>query len=305
MKRLSVLTTLLFTISALAAETPREQIARANTTMHAAGELAQKGDFGPANAKMAEAFADYDKAVAAAPNDFEIRRSRGMVYGQLPAFLNKTAAARQDLEWLVQQKEFDALPAEQRARAYVLLGMITRDRAHFVKAVELAPESGAGKRAAAEIAGMKLPAVAFDPAGRQMPDRFPRVGVEIQPLMAAATVTLPGESITKEKMAFMTDAMKHQPGLLGMHLLQSVDQPGMAVLLTWWKDKIALNNFFYGEIHRSFTTRVYGQPARPAASNTASQVAIELFTVLPAGSRVGGGVVPEDIFQAVMKTAVK
>ena len=295
----------LLAIGVLTAEEPQAILARAQAKMQKAGELAQKNDFGPANAVMAEAFADYDKAVDLAPGDFTIRHARAMVYGQLPPFLNKTAVARKELEWSIQQKEFAALPAEQQARAYVLLGMATRERTHFAKAVELAPETSAGKRAADELAKMKQPAVAFDAAGRPMPDRFEKISLDISPLMAAASVTLPGENITKERMAFITDAMKNQPGLLATHLLQSVDHPGMAVLLTWWKDKIALNNFFYGEIHRSMTNRIYGQPAKAAQSGTASQVGLELFTVLPAGSRVGGGVVPEELFQAIMKSAVK
>jgi heme-degrading monooxygenase HmoA len=295
----------LLAIGVLSAEEPSAILARAQSNMQKAGELAQKADFGPANVLMAEAFADYDKAVDAAPGDFRIRFARAIVYGQLPPFLNKTAAARKDLEWVIRQKDFAALPLEQQSRTYVLLGMATRDRAHFAKAVELAPETSAGRRAAEELAKMKQPVVAFDGAGRPMPDRFEKVGVDVSPLMAAATVTLPGENITKERMAFITDAMKDQPGLLATHLLQSVDHPGMAVLLTWWKDKIALNNFFYGEIHRSLTTRIYGQPAKAAQSGSASQVGLELFTVLPAGSRVGGGVVPENLFQAVLKSAVK
>ncbi len=295
----------LLAIGILSAEEPSAILARAQSKMQKAGELAQKRDFGPANAVMAEAFADYDKAVEEAPGDFRIRYARAMVYGQLPPFLNKSAAARKDLEWAIARKDFAALPADQQSLTYLLLAMATRDRAHFAKAAELAPETNAGKRAAEELARMKQPAVAFDAAGHPMPDRFEKVSVEISPLMAAATVTLPGENITKERMAFITDAMRNQPGLLATHLLQSVDQPGMAVLLTWWKDKIALNNFFYGEIHRSMTTRVYGQPAKAAQGGTASQVGVELFTVLPAGTRVGGGVVPEELFQSILKAAVK
>ena len=293
----------LLAISVLAAEEPTALLARAQSKMQKAGELAQKSDFGPANALMTEAFADYDAAVDQAPADFAIRHARAMAYGQMPPFLNKTAIARKDLEWVVQQKEFVALKREQQARAYVLLGMVTRDRAHFAKAVELAPETSAGKRAATELDRMDKPPVAFDPSGRPMRDRFEKVGLNVTPLMAAATVTLPGENITKERLAFITDAMKNQPGLLGSHLLQSVDHPGMAVLLTWWKDKVALNNFFYGEIHSNFTSRVYGQASKSGMAS--SQVGVELFTVLPAGSRVGGGIVPEDIFQAVLKSAVK
>jgi len=299
------LTFCILAIGLLHAEQASELLARAHAKMQRAGELAQKSDFGPANALMAEAFADYDAAVEQAPNDFKIRQARAMMYGQLPPFLNKVAVARKDLEWVIQQKEFGSLAAEQQARTYVLLGMATRERAHFAKAVELAPETSAGKRAAIELAKMNQPAVAFDPAGRPMPDRFEKVSVDVSPLMAAATVTLPGENITKERMAFITDAMKNHPGLLATHLLQSVDHPGMAVLLMWWKDKVALNNFFYGEIHRSLTSRIYGQPAKATQGGTASQVGLELFTVLPAGSRVGGGVVPEDLFQTVLKSAVQ
>ncbi len=292
----------LVTIGVLAAEDPKVLLDRAQSKMQKAGELARKGDFGPANTLMAEAFADYDRAVAEAPDNFAVRQARAMMYGQMPPFLNKAAIARKDLEWVIRHQEFATLNPEQQARTYALLGMNTRDRATFEKAVELAPNSGAGKHAAQELAKMRQPAVAFDPSGRPMPDRFEMVSLDVAPLMAAATVMLPGENITKERMAFIVDAMKNLSGLLGMHLLQSVDRPGMAVLLTWWKDKVALNNFFDGSAHRSMTSSVYGKPAQ---SGTAEQVGLELFTVLPAGSRLGGGLVPDDVFESVLKSAVK
>ena len=78
--------------------------------------------------------------------------------------------------------------------------------------------------------------------------------------------------------------------MLGTHVLTSLDEPGMVTILTWWKDKMAVNNFFYGEAHQGMIRRTYGNPP---AEVEATQVSVELFATLPAGRRIGGGITPE------------
>lgn len=93
--------------------------------------------------------------------------------------------------------------------------------------------------------------------------------------------------------------LEKQPGLLGVHALSSIDNKGMLVILTWWKNKKALNNWFYSETHRGIITQFYGI-AQPAPGSVGSktptggmgQVGIELFTPLPGGMVYGGGLTP-------------
>jgi hypothetical protein len=73
----------------------------------------------------------------------------------------------------------------------------------------------------------------------------------------------------------------------------------MLVILTWWENKQALNNWFYSETHQGIIGQFYGGRA-PAAgavgTNTPAgsmgQVGIELFAALPGGMQFGGGLTP-------------
>lgn len=72
----------------------------------------------------------------------------------------------------------------------------------------------------------------------------------------------------------------------------------MLVILTWWENKQALNNWFYSETHQGIITKFYGD--RPVAgvvgANTPAggmgEVGIELFAALPGGMQFGGGLTP-------------
>jgi hypothetical protein len=93
--------------------------------------------------------------------------------------------------------------------------------------------------------------------------------------------------------------LEKQPGLLGVHALSSIDNRGMLVILTWWENKKALNDWFYSETHQSIIGEYYGKAQRaagPVGSGTPTggmgQVGIELFTPLPGGRVYGGGLMP-------------
>jgi heme-degrading monooxygenase HmoA len=88
------------------------------------------------------------------------------------------------------------------------------------------------------------------------------------------------------------DRLKGWPGLLGTRVMASLDQSGQVVIVTWWKDKAAVNDWFYGEAHQGMIRDAYGTPAG-ARSTDVTQVGIELFAPLPGGTRIHGGLTPE------------
>jgi len=120
-------------------------------------------------------------------------------------------------------------------------------------------------------------------------DRFPNVSDQVSPVIAAATVTMPSGG----SVAWMADAMRGQPGLLGTHILNSADKPGMIVILSWWKDKAALNGFFYSDVHQGMIRQAYDRKPGEKRDVDVTQVGIEVFTSLPGGTRIGGGLTPE------------
>jgi hypothetical protein len=127
-------------------------------------------------------------------------------------------------------------------------------------------------------------------------------------IVVAATITFPDHhgvwertSLPGSMQTFLINLDK-QPGLLGVHVLSSIDHPGMLVILTWWENKRALNDWFYSETHQGIITQYYGNGARDAAAakpndsarsmTQGSQVGIELFAPLPGGMEYGGGLTP-------------
>ena len=232
-----------------------------------AGSLAQQGKFGPANELIQAGFAEIDRAVSLSPDELEFRLKRGVAYGSMPPFLNKSAIAREDLQIAVRHPQFAELPQERQARARHVLQMLTSK----VEAVD------------------------------QRPDRFPRVPAELSPLIAAASITFPnarpGESpASMERIMRQLDGY---PGLLGKHMVASVDRPGMFIIFTWWKDKKALNDWFYGDLHQGWMKergRAMTGETRTSASDVPSQVAMEVFAGLPGGVQVNGGFIPREIF---------
>jgi heme-degrading monooxygenase HmoA len=104
---------------------------------------------------------------------------------------------------------------------------------------------------------------------------------------------MPGsESEQSQFIQDLVKGLKSQSGLLSTHVLRSVDHPGMLVIMTWWKDKQALNDWFYSDGHQGLIKQAYVERKATAAEGP-TQVAIELLTTLPGGMRFNGGLEPE------------
>lgn len=282
------------------------------TRMELSGWLARKGSFGPSGDLTTRAIADLDAAVALGPDNLQVRLSRGASYAEFPSFMNKGALAREDLEAVVHHSNFAAQSNDLRARAHYTLGRVyaaggesEKARASWQAAVAASPQSREGQLAEQELKKLNAPVVAADVAGRRMPDRFPKISMETTPIIVSATVTFPNhrgdwerESLPESMKSFLAKLEK-QPGLLGVHALSSIDNRGMLVILTWWENKKALNDWFYSETHRGIISQFYGS-ARPESGPVGSQtptggmgqVGIELFTALPGGMVFGGGLTP-------------
>ena len=282
------------------------------TRMELSGWFARKGSFGPSGELTTSACADLDAAVALGPDNLQVRMARGGSYVEFPSFLNKGALAREDLEAVVHHPRFAAQSNDMRARAHYTLGRVyaaggesEKARASWAAAVAASPQSREGQAAQRELDKLAAPVVASDMAGRRMPDRFPKISMETTPIIVSATVTFPNhrgdwerESLPESMKIFLAKLEK-QPGLLGVHALSSIDNRGMLVILTWWENKKALNDWFYSETHQAIIGQFYGkaQPASgPVGSKTPAggmgQVGIELFTPLPGGMVYGGGLTP-------------
>jgi heme-degrading monooxygenase HmoA len=234
------------------------------------GPLAQHGKFAEANALMQDGMAEMDRAMSLDPDRLELRLMRGMAYGSMPPFLNKTATARKDLEIAVGHPEFHNLPQDRRDRVLGLLGRLR--------------EAGVSAR----------------------PDRFPQVPAEASPLIAAASITYSHATTGRAPASVerIMNKLDGYPGLLGKHMVASLDHPGMFIIFTWWKNKQALNDWFYGDLHQGWMRergRAMSGETDVAPGEMPSQVAMEVFAGLPSGVQINGGFVPGQIFAAGQK----
>jgi heme-degrading monooxygenase HmoA len=278
------------------AHDPLAWLTRGAVKMERAGWLAQHSRFGPANEVMAAACGDLDRAVAMSPENYQVRITRGLLYGRFPSFLNKGALAREDLEMAERGREFASEPAEKRAQTHLLLGMVysasgdvAKSGGEFLAAVEANPDGAAAKEARAQA--KKLEQAAEGQPNR--PDRFPQISAGTSPVIAAASVTMPERGAeTSPYIQDLVRKIKAQPGLIGTHTLSSVDHPGMLVIMTWWKDKQALDDWFYSDAHQGLIRQIYVEH-KGGGGEGPSQVAIELMGQLPGGIRFGGGLAPE------------
>ena len=249
------------------------------------GWLARHGRYVESTPLMNDGVADMNAAVALSHDDIDVRMMRGTSYAQFPAFMNKGALAREDLEAVVRHTKFASLEAETRAGVYLTLGRVyaasgqpDKARESWRAALASSPQGKAGAAAKEELDKLKEPAIASDPAGRRMPDRFPKVSADTSPIMVAASVTFPQQAggwrrtaLPKSMLDFL-DKLARQPGLLGVHLLSSMDHEGMLVIVTWWENKKALNDWFYSETHQRIIREYYGGGARCSnSSNSAVQ----------------------------------
>ena len=262
--------TLLGMMGALAQDDGKALFQQGVDKLQRSGPLAQQGKFAEANALMQEGMAEMDRAVSLAPDRLELRIMRGLVYGSMPPFLNKTATAREDLEFAVGHPEFNNLAQNSRDRVLALLGRLR--------------ETGASAR----------------------PDRFPKVPADASPLIAAASITY--SDATAARMPASIERIIRQlegyPGLLGKHVVASLDHPGMFIIFTWWKNKQALNDWFYGDLHQGWMRQrgsVMSGETSVASGEMPSQVAMEVFAGLPGGVQINGGFIPSAIFAAGRK----
>jgi hypothetical protein len=290
---------------------------RGAAKLERSGWLAAKGNFDASGTLLEQASADLDRAVALSPDDLSVRLLRGTSYAEFPPFLKKGPLAREDFDAAVRHPQFAAQSAEARARVYLISGKLfaaagESDKAKeaWSSAVAAGPQTTAGAAAQQELKKLELPAQAADSQGRRREDRFPQISEETTPVIVAASVTLPGHVFSDDpstwhpKMREFLDHLKLQPGLLAMHRLASLDHPGMLVILTWWENKRALNNWFYSDVHQGMIDWVYGGPGAASGNalagdlgerqmKEAGQVAMEIFTTLPGGIQYGGGLGPK------------
>jgi len=283
------------------AKNPLALMIRGAIKMERAGWLASKGRFVPANEVMAIACADMDAAVAMSPGNIEARMTRGLMYGRFPTFLNKGALSREDLEMVLHSPDFATQPAEKRATVQLVIGLVyggagdlAKAGAAFLGAVDANPNGEAAKEARAQMKKLAETAPAASAKGPYHPDRFPKISADTSPIIAAASITMPGPEA--ELSPFIQDlerSLKSQPGMLATHVLRSVDHPGMLVIMTWWKDKQALNDWFYSDWHQGLIKQIYVDRKPAGRTEGPSQVAIELLTTLPGGMRFNGGLAPE------------
>jgi hypothetical protein len=73
----------------------------------------------------------------------------------------------------------------------------------------------------------------------------------------------------------------------------------MFFLFTWWKDKQAVDNFYYSDFHQQLAGG-RGQAMTGGTPFTADQVptqlGIEVLAPLPGGMQMGGGFIPTELF---------
>jgi hypothetical protein len=212
--------------------------------------------------------ADMDSAVSFAPDDVMVRIVRGLSYVEFPPFYNKQAVAREDLE------------AALAHPLYATLSQPLRD--HVLKALERAR----GAR--------------VDSQQSERPDRFPQVASTISPIMAIASVTFDRIRPTDRPAWLETimEELNQAPGLIAARSATSFDHPGMVLIFAWFRNKEALNGFFFGDTHQRWMRErgaaVSGEGTRFYGS-TPQQIGIELFTMLPGGMSWGGGLVPREV----------
>jgi tetratricopeptide (TPR) repeat protein len=129
----------------------------------ARGVLAfSNGAVGSGMALFTDGAADLDKAATLAPARLDVRLIRGWTYGVWPAYAGKAGVAREDLELTVKQSEFGSLPADQRARAFQVLGIVytnfgetDKARDSFQSAIDAAPNSSFGKDAGQRLGALR------------------------------------------------------------------------------------------------------------------------------------------------------
>ena len=232
-----------------------------------AGQMAAAGQFAAATQMIEDGMADMNRAVMLAPSQLDVRLTRGLTYAPFPSFYNLAPMAREDLGVVSRDPGFVGLSEAQRQRVAEMLGRV----------------ASAGTGVASSRA-----------------DRFPNIPEDTSPVIAAASVTFAQGPVTTPPgwLTYVKSALNGSPGLLGVHTVASLDHPGMVIIFTWWKNKQALNDFYYSDAHQGWMSRrgqaIIGARA-VSADDVPSQVAIEVFTAAPGGMRLNGGFAPAEI----------
>ena len=285
---------------------PQALMSRGELRFLRARVLVVQGHIGPSVSLFQSGIADMDRAVTAAPNRLDLRLTRGFAYGPFPALYHLAPIVRVDLETAVRHAGFKALPADQQSRVWLLLGTAyvnvgQKDQAldALRQAIEAAPSS----RFATEASG-RLNALAAGTPFR--PDRFPNIGPDVSPLLVVVSFTRRSASTdnTQTLMKATMKALEPMPGLLGQSLATSVDTPGMSLLFTWWKDKQAVNDFYYSDFHQQLAGG-RGQAITGGAAFQADQIptqlGIEVLAPMSGGMQMGGGFIPRELFQRLQR----
>lgn len=247
-----------------APQNPIALVQSAQARFAQAGSLAARGEFGPASEMIQEAMAEMDRAVSLAPNEIQVRLARGLAYSAFPKFYEKAAVAREDLETAMHDPTFQDLSVEQRARVTQALARVTESDVHV--------------------------------------DRFPNISADTSPLVVVLSITF-SEAFAapmRPRMAEISQAVEGFQGLLGKHLVESMDKPGMFIIFTWWKDKHAASEFYYSSLHQSWMRArgqtIAGASPMPPPEAIPTQVGVDVFADLPGGEQINGGFIPSELF---------
>jgi hypothetical protein len=129
------------------------------------------------------------------------------------------------------------------------------------------------------------------------PDRLPSVMTEASPLLVVITFTRPSAEPGEIHMLLnqTIESIKTSPGLISQRAAISTDSPPMFMPFTWWKDKAAVNAFYYSDLHQSLA----GARGRQITGGTTlqadqvpTQMAVEILAPLAGGMQMGGGLIP-------------
>lgn len=287
---------------------------RGQARLEHSGFLAKQGKFDDSGRLTKQATEDFDRAVSIDPQDLQARSTRGSTYSQFPSFMNKGATAIEDLNASTRNAQFTSLKTESQARIYRVLGRTyaadgqpEKAAEAFRNAVKANAQSPDGITANEELEKLSSKPVAVDSRGNRRPDRFSQLASDTSPIIVAATFTVRGHrggwsrsSLPASLQTFLNNLQK-QSGMLGMRMMEDIEKPGMLIIMTWWQDKKALNDWFYSDTHQGLIKEYYTAGANQSSSSvkegdapltSSSQVGMELFTTLPGGLTYGGGLTP-------------
>jgi hypothetical protein len=96
-------------------------MARGQDQFTRARALVAKGDIAASVSLFQSGITDMNRAIAAAPQSFDLHLARGLAFGPFPGLYNLATTVRGDLEFVVSHARFEELASEQpRARGCCL-----------------------------------------------------------------------------------------------------------------------------------------------------------------------------------------